>query len=65
MRKIKFLLISFMALFIAFGMASCSSEDERINRTIQQSFRIIISTSGSHLTVTAVWGAMYRLLYAA
>lgn len=28
MRKIKFLLISFMALFIAFGMASCSSEDE-------------------------------------
>ena len=25
MRKIKFLLISFMALFIAFGMASCSS----------------------------------------
>ncbi len=27
MRKIKFLLISFMALFIAFGMASCSSED--------------------------------------
>lgn len=28
MRKIKFLLISFMALFIAFGMTSCSSEDE-------------------------------------
>ena len=28
MRKIKFLLISFMALFIAFGMASCSSVDE-------------------------------------
>ena len=28
MKKIKFLLISFMALFIAFGMTSCSSEDE-------------------------------------
>lgn len=28
MRKIKFLLISFIALFIAFGMTSCSSEDE-------------------------------------
>lgn len=28
MRKIKFLLTSFMALFIAFGMTSCSSNDE-------------------------------------
>lgn len=28
MRKIKFLLTSFMALFIAFGMTSCSSDDE-------------------------------------
>ncbi|MDE7347455.1 MAG: hypothetical protein K2N48_12050 [Muribaculaceae bacterium] len=28
MRKIKFLLLSFMALFIAFGMTSCSNEDE-------------------------------------
>lgn len=28
MRKIKFLLTSFMALFIAFGMTSCSNDDE-------------------------------------
>ena len=28
MRKIKFLLLSFMTLFIAFGMTSCSNEDE-------------------------------------
>ena len=28
MRKIKFLLLSFMTLFIAFGMISCSKEDE-------------------------------------
>lgn len=28
MRKIKFLLLSFMALFIALGMTSCSNEDE-------------------------------------
>lgn len=28
MRKIKFLLLSFMALFIAIGMTSCSNEDE-------------------------------------
>lgn len=28
MRKLKFLLTSFMALFIAFGMTSCSSDDE-------------------------------------
>lgn len=28
MRKIKFLLASFMALFIAFGMTSCSDDDE-------------------------------------
>ena len=28
MRKIKFLLASFMALFIAFGMTSCSDNDE-------------------------------------
>ena len=28
MRKIKFLLLSFMALFIAFGMTSCSKDDE-------------------------------------
>lgn len=28
MKKIKFLLLSFMALFIAFGMTSCSKDDE-------------------------------------
>ncbi|MDE6018721.1 MAG: hypothetical protein K2G85_07910 [Muribaculaceae bacterium] len=28
MKKFKFLLLSFMALFIAFGMTSCSNEDE-------------------------------------
>ncbi|MDE5793628.1 MAG: hypothetical protein K2I08_02800 [Muribaculaceae bacterium] len=28
MKKIKFLLLSFMALFIAFGMTSCSKEDD-------------------------------------
>lgn len=46
MKKIKFLMLSFMALFIALGMTGCSKEDEPNRRIIQRLFKTITSTFG-------------------